>query len=108
MTLRSENSPGVYTYAEERRALLVEDNERLKRWATPLIEKGYRFGELKQVRQAMQDTEEFQWNGATRLVALGMTKVVSPRRLWWRRQWRKLFVYGCLDIQVGGGWRFWA
>jgi hypothetical protein len=106
MTTRSKNGPGVYTYVPERAEFLRQENDRLKRWATPLIRQGYRFEELTAIHTPVNGTV---LNGLTRLTALGISTKTTTWRwtLWARRQWRKIFVYGCLDIVVGGEWQFW-
>jgi hypothetical protein len=74
------------------------DELRLKRWAKPFLQKGYRFDELTAMRTHPPEYK---------LYALGIQKEL-PRwvltlRVWWR-QW---FRYGAADLWVGGekSWR---
>lgn len=104
MAFRSEDAPGVYSYYEEREALLLQqrdDEQRLRRWSEPFIRQGYRFEELTQIRSNAET--------GCRLLALGLAKTtnVSPVILWTRRAWRFFFPYGAGNLVVGGGWRFW-
>jgi hypothetical protein len=104
---RTPDSPGVHTYryeAEMRqhiqaKRLAAENEARLKRWALPYLKKGYRFEELTQIHSEMAP-------GVNVLTALGLVRSsnVWPTTLWMRRQWRKVFRYGCADLVVGGEW----